>query len=377
MFFKDVIGQEEVKHQLLASLKSGRVSHAQLFVGSTGYGTFALALAFAQYVFCTGNKADDSCGECPSCKHISKLIHSDLHFVFPVVRKKQTPVSDDYIKEWRNMVLKTPYFNMEDWYAAMGVEDNAQALIYTEESNSILKKLNLKSFESEYKMMIIWLPEKMQPECANKLLKIIEEPFEKTLFILVSEHPEQIINTILSRTQRTNIPPLEQHQIAKKLVEDKGVETGRAQELAHIAAGNWQVALRLLDESEEQIYNQDKFVALMRLCWERKMLPINKWVSDIAEQGRERQKSFLNHSLRMIRESFIQNFGRNEMNYTTEREKTFLNNFSPYINEANVIRLSEEFEKAHFDISRNGNSKIIFTDLAIKVMQNIRPQTTK
>lgn len=373
MLFKEVIGHKDIKQRLISSLQAGRISHAQLFAGDTGYGSLALALAFARYVLCTGEKKDDACGLCPSCKKMQKLIHPDLHFVFPVVRKTKTPVSDEYIDEWRKLLGQTLYFGLEEWYAAMGVEENAQAAIYTEESGNILRKLNLKSFESDYKIMIFWLPEKMNLECANKLLKILEEPYEKTLFLLVSEHPEQLLNTIQSRTQRIHIPPLEKEEIKQQLIKEKGIREEKAEEYAHVASGSWYRALRLLNETEEQAFNQDKFVSLMRLCWERKMLPVNEWVNEIAGAGRERQKSFLAHALKMIRENFIKNFGKQELSYMTEREKNFSVKFSPYIHEGNVLSLSEEFEKAYNDISRNGNAKIVFTDLCIKVMQNIRP----
>ncbi|MEG2277129.1 MAG: DNA polymerase III subunit delta [Odoribacter sp.] len=371
--FKDVIGHNDIKQRLVNSLQSGRISHAQLFAGDTGYGSLALALAFAQYVFCTGDKKEDACGVCPSCRKMQKYIHPDLHFVFPVVRKTKSPVSDEYINEWRHLLTQNTYFGLEEWYTAMGVEDNAQAAIYTEESVNILRKLNLKSFESDYKIMVVWLPEKMNPECANKLLKIIEEPYDKTLFLMVSEHPEQIINTIQSRLQRIHIPPLQEEQIKQHLVNEKGVTEQKADEYAHIASGSWHKALRMLNETEEQVYNQEKFASLMRLCWERKMLPVNEWVNEISGLGRERQKNFLMHSTRMVRENFIRNFGLEKLNYMTEREMNFSQRFSPYIHEGNVIPLTTEFERAYNDIGRNGNAKIIFTDLCIKVMQNIRP----
>lgn len=371
--FKDVIGHEEIKHRMIHSLQTGRISHAQLFAGDTGYGSLALALAFAQYVFCTGDKKEDACGICPACRKMQKLIHPDLHFVFPVVRKAKTPVSDEYISEWRNLLSQSAYIGLEDWYIEMGVEDNAQAAIYTEESSRILQKLNLKAFESEYKIMIIWLPEKMNPECSNKLLKIIEEPYDKTLFLMVSEHPELIISTIQSRLQRINIPPLKQERIQQQLMKQNDLPERTAAEYAHVASGNWHKAMRLLNETEEQIYNQEKFIQLMRLCWDRKMLPVNEWVTEICSLGRERQKNFLYHALRMIRENFVRNFGMEQLNYMTNREKEFSQRFSPYVHEGNILPLTEEFERGYSDISRNGNAKIIFTDLCIKVMQNIRP----
>ena len=239
MFFKDVIGHEEIKQRLISSLQSGRISHAQLFAGETGAGSLALALAFTQYLFCTGDKHEDACGVCPECKKMQKLIHPDLHFVYPVVKSTRikTPISDEYINEWRKLLLESPYIDLEKWLSAMGADENAQAMIYTEESGNILRKLNLKSFESEYKVMIIWLPEKMKAECSNKLLKILEEPYPNTLFLLIAEHAEEIINTILSRTQRINIPPLTQKDIAEQLVLQKRLVRESAEEVAHVASG--------------------------------------------------------------------------------------------------------------------------------------------
>lgn len=371
--FKDVIGHTAIKQRLITSLQTGRISHAQLFAGDTGYGSLALALAYAQYVFCTGEKQEDACGHCPSCRKMQKYIHPDLHFVFPVVRKAKTPVSDEYLEAWRHLLCRTSYFSLEEWYSGIGVEDNAQVAIYTEESANLLRKLNLKSFESDYKIVVMWLPEKMNPECSNKLLKMIEEPFDKTLFLMVSEHPDQIINTIQSRLQRINIPPIPETEIRQQLIKQQEIDPQKAETYAHIASGNWYHALRLLNETEDQIYNQEKFVSLMRLCWERKMLPVNEWVNEICTLGRERQKSFLTHATRMIRENFVRNFGLEALNYMTEREKNFSQRFAPYVHEKNIIPLSNEFERAYSDICRNGNAKIIFTDLCIKVMQNIRP----
>lgn len=375
MFFKEVIGHEEIKQHLLRSLRLGRVSHAQLLAGSTGSGSLALALAFAQYLFCTGNKEEDACGTCPACRKMQKLIHPDLHFVFPVVKSSRAklPISDEFLNEWRTMLLKSPYTDVEEWLTYMGADENAQALIYTEESGNILRKLSLKSFESDYKMMIIWLPEKMKQECSNKLLKILEEPYPNTIFFLVSEQPDNIMKTILSRTQRINIPPLDQNHIATQLTQRKDLPPDSAREIAHVACGSWLKALKMLDETEESAYNQEKFIQMMRLCWERKMLTVNEFVNTLASLGREKQKTFLAHGIRMIRENFVKNFGIENLVYMTEKENAFAVKFSPYVHEGNVISLYEEFEKAYSDIIRNGNGKIIFTDLCIKVMQNIRP----
>lgn len=375
MFFKEVIGHEKIKQHLLHSIQTKRVSHAMLLSGDTGSGSLALALAFTQYLFCTGDKHEEACGQCPACQKMKKLIHPDLHFIFPVVKSEniKIPTSDDYLSEWRNTLLQSPYLNLNDWLNSMGVDENKQASIYSTESNSILHKLTLKSFESNYKIMIIWLPEKMETECANKLLKILEEPYPNTIFLLVSENPENMLKTILSRTQRINIPPLNQTDITQKLVQCYNLQEKTAQEIAHVASGNWSKAQKIVEETEDTNYNQEKFIQMMRLCWERKMLRVNEFVNEITSLKREKQKNFLQHCIRMTRENFVKNFGIEKLVYMTAKEQQFSVKFSPYIHEGNVIPLYDEFEKAYSDVVRNGNGKIIFTDLCIKVMQNIRP----
>ncbi|MDR1414994.1 MAG: DNA polymerase III subunit delta [Odoribacteraceae bacterium] len=377
MFFREVIGHGEIKQRLLASLQAGRVGHALLFSGESGFGLLPLSLALTQYLLCTGEKGTDACGRCPACRKMQKLVHPDVHFVFPVTKgsKAKTPVSDDYINEWRGFLLDTPYANLEDWIATMGADDNTQVKIYAEESLYMLRKLTLKSYESDYKVMIIWLPEKMGEESANKLLKILEEPYPNTLFILLAEQPEAVITTILSRTQRLHVPPLHQQEIARELELRFHLPTDQADEIAHTARGDWGRALKMTrqNETEQEHDNQEMFVKLMRLCWERKMLPVNQFVQDLTARGRESQKSFLAHCIRMVRENFIRNFGLKEMVYMTAKEQEFSRKFSPYVHEENVIPLCHEFERAHVDVSHNGNGKIIFTDLCIKVMQNIRP----
>ena len=375
MKFSEVLGHEEIKQRLRSSLQTGRISHAQLFTGETGSGTLALALAYVQYLFCTGEKGEDACGVCPACRKMQKLIHPDLHFVYPIAKssKIKKNICEEYLPEWRAMLLESAYPDVEEWIAAMGADENAQIMIYTEESGHILRKLTLKSFESDYKAMIIWLPEKMKEECANKLLKILEEPYPNTLFILLSERPKELLSTILSRTQQMIVPPLDPRLVADALVQHAALTAERAGEIARIARGSWSKAMKMVHETEQALYNQERFVQLMRLCWERKMIPVNEFVGELSSLGRERQKSFLTHCIRMIRENFIRNFGTEEMVYMTQREKEFSTRFSPYIHEGNIIPLYEEFEKAHHDIARNGNGKFIFTDLCIKVMQNIRP----
>ncbi len=373
MFFRDVIGQEAVKKRMIQTVKEGRVSHAQLLSGSVGYGTLALALAYAQYVSCLNKTENDSCGQCSSCKKYNKLIHPDLHFVFPVVKtpKFKEPVSDNFLEEWRKIILDKPYFNLEEWFNQVGVE-NAQGLIYSHESEEIIRKLNLKSFEAEYKVMIIWMPEKMHVSCSNKLLKMIEEPPVKTLFLLVTENEEDIIGTIRSRCQLAKIPGIDAESMTAALQKLPETEGKNITNLVHLSRGDYRKALNLLNTSESNLYNLDRFKELMRFAYGRKFLDLFKWVGEISTIGRERQKSFLNYSMGLVRENFVNNLHKKELVYMDEEEQNFSSRFSPFINERNIIPISEEFEKAFKHIAMNGNPRIIFTDFSLRIVKLIR-----
>jgi len=373
MLFQDIIGQNKIKEKLIQSVQDGHVSHSQLITGPEGCGKLAMAIAYAQYISCLNPNKTDSCGECSSCKRYQRLVHPDLHFVFPVVKTKgnNKPVSNNFIEQWRTMVLKNPYFNVEDWYKHIGVE-NAQGLIYSQESNEIIHTLNMATYESEYKVMIIWLPEKMHVYCANKLLKMIEEPPKKTLFILVSEDEEHIIPTIRSRCQLIKMNGIEPEPLTealKKLPQSTGkdIET-----IVHLSRGNYRKALELLSSDEEKSFNLENFIKLMRLTYTRKFPELFEWVSEISKAGREKQKSFLQYSLNMLRENFICNLKNPELSFMDKKEESFSSNFAPFINEKNIIPMTEELEKGYRDISMNGNSSIIFTDIALKITKLIR-----
>ncbi len=374
MQFKDIIGQEAVRDTLLTAVNNNRISHAQLFTGEQGTGKLALAIAFAQYISCTNRQGNDSCGECPSCKKYQKLIHPDLHFVFPVVKSGnlKNPVSDDYLDQWRGKVLDNPYFDLNEWYSCLGAE-NSQGMIYVSESEKIIHKLNFKTYESEYKIMIIWQPEKMNIQCANKLLKMIEEPPSRTVFLLVSDNPDSIIKTILSRTQRIKIPRIDTDTLSLSLVKKYAIEPAKAGTLARLASGSWSKACSLVETTEQDLQNLEAFKTIMRHCWSRKVLEIIEWSKELSALGRERQKSFLLYALKMIRENFIMNIDRSELVYMSDEEKSFSQNFSPYINEANVLNIYSELERSHADISRNGNAKIVFLDMGLKLVKLIRP----
>ncbi len=373
MFFRDVIGQEAVKKRLMQSVNEARISHAQLLSGPEGSGNLALALAYAQYVSCTGRQGYDSCGVCPSCKKYAKLVHPDLHFVFPVVKtpKYKDPVSDNFLEEWRKMIFTNPYFNLNDWFDFIGVE-NAQGMIYANESNEIIRKLNLKSFESEYKIMIIWMPEKMNAACANKLLKMIEEPPTKTLFLLVAEKEEEIISTIRSRCQLVKIPGILPGEMAGALAQVPGAREKNIANLVHLSRGNYRKALKLAASATNNHDHLNRFKELMRLSYGRKFPGLFKWVDDTSGIGREKQKSFLQYALGQVRENFVYNLKQPAIVFLDEEEASFSSRFSPFINERNVVSLAGELEKASVHIAMNGNPRIIFTDMVLKIVKLIR-----
>lgn len=381
MLFCEIIGQEEVKRQLRQGIREGRIAHAQLLTGEQGVGKISLALAYAQYVNCPNRTDEDACGVCPTCLQYQKLQHPDLHFAFPIVKGDAGDVCDDFVDKWREMLLESSYFNGDDWSAKMGAETK-QAMIYEKESSEILKKLSLKSFGNGYKVMIIWQAEKMNVSCANKLLKLLEEPPHKTLFLLISEHPDQLLSTILSRTQEVRVPRLSEEQIIDALVSRDGIEDRQlAADLAHIANGSYLAAKKLAYATEEQSGFFDDFVALMRNAWlvgQKKdygaLLELRKWSLAMADakEGREKQKAFLQYAQKQIRENYIYNFHCAQMNYQTEAERQFSTKFAPFIHEGNVEKMMEELGKAEMQIGQNGNAKIIFFDLCLQMIVMVK-----
>lgn len=375
MNFSQIPGQKAVIDRLRCSVAENRVSHALLFYGPEGSGKFAIALAFARYISCEKRTAEDACGVCPSCVKYDKLIHPDLHFVFPVIKKKSGTevVSDTYLSQWRSMVLKSAWFSLSTWTEAMEVA-NEQALIPVAEAAEIIRKLSLKSFESDFKIMIIWLPEKMNAETANKLLKMIEEPPARTLFILVSEEDDKLLPTITSRCQHIRIPAISSADLSAHLVKAAGMDPEKASEIAAIANGNMVRAMELAREDDNTTVHLDRFTRLMRTGYARDIQSLVSWSEETAALGRERQKSFLSYALRMIRENFIMNFKgkENKLVYLTQPEDDFSLKFHPFINEKNINALNREFNLAYAHVESNGNTKMIFLDLALKTMRLIR-----
>lgn len=368
MFFRDVIGQDEVKQRLIREAKEGKIAHARLFCGPEGIGKLPLAIAYARYLSCQNPGVDDACGTCPNCMKYNKLAHPDLHFVFPVIKiKSKDTVSDDFLSEWRELLSQTPYFNLNIWLKEMGAE-NQQAQIYVKESDEIIRKLNLKSSQGGYKIMIIWLPEKMNVECSNKLLKLLEEPPSQTIFLLVSEEPEMLLTTIQSRTQRFNLYGIEEKQIAQKLIQQYGILEQDAIDIAHLSEGNFLKALETIHLNEENQLFFEMFVSLMRLSYQRKIREMKQWSETMASMGRERQKQFLQYCQRMIRENFIYNFHESSITFLNEEERHFSSRFAPFVNERNVIGIMNELSEAQRHIEQNVNARMVFFDFSLKMI---------
>lgn len=384
MYFSDIIGHQDIKNRLIKSVTDNRIPHAQLMRGPEGVGKLALALAYAQYISCTNRQETDSCGSCPSCTKYKKLAHPDLHFVFPIIKppNRATAVCDDFVADFRTMVLENTYFSANEWFTKIS-GDAKQGVIYSNESQEILRKLSLKTYESEYKIMIIWLPERMHETAANRLLKILEEPPEKTIFLLVTNAPDTIITTILSRTQHINIGRIDAKDIAQALVANIEYDLTEkdATKIARIANGSYLRALALLSEDDENKLNFEQFVLIMRLAWQvgnrrdhGSLKTLKKWSEDIAAAavGRENQKKFLIYAQRMTRENFIFNLQNPDLNYLSTYESDFSQKFSPFINERNVEDLMNEFALAENHITRNVNAKMVFFDLTLKIIMLLK-----
>ncbi|MDY6131448.1 MAG: DNA polymerase III subunit delta' [Prevotella sp.] len=372
MRFDEVIGQEEIRARLVQMVEKGRLPHALLFCGPAGCGKMAMAMAYASYLLCENrNREKQACNECKSCVMLRKWQHPDLHFSYPVIKPAGTSadhkmVSDDFAQEWNTLLMQGPYFSIDQWLEQMHAA-NQQAVIYAGESDELARKLSLKSSRGGYKVCIIWLPERMNAECANKLLKLIEEPPRQTVFIMVCEEPERLIETIRSRTQRIDFKRIGTETMVKALVQQRGIDESSAHRIARTANGNWLKALEELDAGNENRQFLDVFIMLMRLAYMRNVKELKKWSETVAGYGREKQKRMMTYFLRLVRENFMYNFGRPELIYMTQREEDFARNFAKFINEANVVEMAELFSKTIRDIAQNANPKIVFFDLALQV----------
>lgn len=372
-FFKDVVGQEEAKQLLRGCVRSGKMPHALLLAGTSGSGKLPLALALSRYLLCRHPDEKDACGTCPSCKMMDRLAHPDLHFAFPIVKKKagKDAVCDDFLPQWREMLLRSAYVDLQQW---MGKIDagNQQPQIYVRESDEIQRKLSLKSSQGGYKIMLVWLPEKMNAECANKLLKLLEEPPAKTVFLLVSEQADALLSTIVSRTQRINLHPLKDGEVCRFLTERYGLVDEDARDIAHRSSGSLLKALENIRLSEENRLCFELFVNLMRMAYSRDVRSLKAWSEQVAGMGRERQKNLLDYCMRMVRENFVYNFHRPEMVYMNPDEERFAVRFSPFINERNIFSVSSLFEEAQTHIAQNVNPKMVFFDMALSMIVEMK-----
>jgi DNA polymerase-3 subunit delta' len=373
MQFRDIIGHQEVKNHLLNSVKNNRVSHAQLFLGPEGSGSLALAVAYAQYINCENKQEADSCGECNSCHKYQRLIHPDLHFSYPFYPSKDTSVAIDVLQEWRSALSKNRYLGLNFWRDQLDA-GNKQANIPIKEVHDIIKKLSLKAFEADYKVLIMWLPEYLDKE-GNALLKLIEEPPAKTLFLLVAENQERILNTIISRTQLVKINKIGHDEMKNHLVEKHQLQNSTANEIAFIADGNVQEALNLLSHQEHNS-NFTTFVEWMRNIVTDRGAEILKLSDDnLAKLGRENQKSFLLYAINMIRQIILIQQGLHSLVFLKEEELKFVEKFSELYLFEQLTEAINLLEKTHYGIERNGNPKILFLDLSLQLVLLFKYQT--
>lgn len=372
MLFKHIIGQNEIRKKLIRTVFENRVSHAQLFFGPEGSRKLAMAIAYAQFINCRNRHMDpdgggDSCGTCPSCIKFEKLAHPDLHFIFPVATSKEVeknPMSRDYLKIWRQTLLDNHFrLGLNEWYSVAGFEKK-QGIINADDCSDILKTLSYKSYESEFKVMIIWMADRLFHAAAPKILKILEEPPDKSLFILITENPEKIISTILSRTQMVKFPRLSDEDVSEEL-RNLSCPEEEIRRIVPLADGNMTRAVRIFRKEEEELEFLERFVKWMRLCFKNNLKETLEFTGEIAKIGRERQKNFLAYAERIIRNAMLINYKNPQTARLNPEEKEFLVKFGLLINHVNIPEFAEELEKAQYHIERNANPGILFMDLSM------------
>lgn len=380
MRFADIIGHTALKEHLARSVDSGRISHAQLFTGISGAGTLPLAIAYAQYIHCHNRQNGDSCGICPACQQIEALEHPDLHFVYPVNKqgKKSGEVvistAREFTDKWREIIASTGgYFTPQQWFDTLNLGKTLKGMITAKEAEEIIRRLGFKSFESEYKTMIVWLPETMNEEAANKLLKILEEPWDKTIFILVTERADRLLKTILSRTQEVTVPRLTAEELLPIALQSES-DSVKAQNIARLATGDIIELRRLLGQSTDEAREENfaHFCTVMRLSYNDKHLELINWADEVATLSRERQRGMLTEFSRLLREAFMINAGLSQISYLWGEEAAFCKKFAPFIDDKNIEPIVEQIEQATREINQNGNPRIVFTHFALAVSKYIR-----
>ena len=374
MLWNEVIGQQEAKQRLVQMVEENRLPHAVMLCGPQGVGKKALAVSLACHLLSKrdGNNGIGLFGDSSESPMLRKLEHPDLHFTYPTIKlpsmsSDHKPVSDDFAREWHELIMQSPYFSMDEWMTAMGGE-NQQAIITAGESDELVRKLSLKSSQGGWKVSVVWLPERMNIECANKLLKLIEEPPQQTVFIMVCEEPDRLLETIRSRVQRIDVRRISDEDICQALIDRRGVSEPEAHRISRLAHGSWMKAVEELRADSENELFLDLFITLMRLAYQRKVKDLRKWSDTMASFGREKQKRFLSYFLRMVRESFMYNFHEQELTYMTQKEEDFARNFARFVNEANILPIYDLANRAVRDIGQNANAKIVFFDFALQMI---------
>lgn len=374
MLFRDIIGQEDIKERLRKSFHEGRIPHATMLYGSPGCGNLALAVAFARYISCESRTADDSCGKCAKCQKFSSFQFADLHFSFPFfnITGREITISDDWYVDWRAQLLEGLYFDLDAWRARL-TADKKQLQMSVHEAQSILNKLSLKSYEGGFKFMIIWMPEFMKPDTANKLLKIVEEPPANTLFLFVSSAFDNMLPTMMSRIQLIRVPMLQDAEIQQALI-SRGIDEKQATDIAHFSGGNWYRALQLADNKDPNAFYAQEFQDWMRLCYSRQVIALSKWSDTMHDIPREEQKHFLRYALDQLRQNLLLNYVGEELAKQNASEKEFSMKFARFINHHNIEELSRELSTAYEDVSRNAYSKMVFFDLSLKMHRLLKSQ---
>tara|TARA_B100001146_G_scaffold221210_1_gene231210 strand:+ start:1959 stop:3101 length:1143 start_codon:yes stop_codon:yes gene_type:complete len=373
MLFAEIPGNTAIKQNLIKVVANNRVAHAQLFLGNSGSAKLSLALAFAQYLNCEKRKETDSCNICHSCLMYNSLSHPDLHIIFPVLKINniKNPLSDNFISQWREIVLENPYLSLTQWYQHLGAE-NKQGVIYKYEAEQLQKKVTLKNYESAFRVILIWMPEKMNHVTANKLLKLIEEPPKGTFFFMVTEDFEKLLPTITSRMQMVKTKSFKTENITNYLEQKKGILAEKSLQIARLANGNLNTALQLSQKEIKEETHLKEFQSWMQICYKANLKELAKWTDEIAKNGRENQKEFLQYSLKLIRDCLLVNTLNESLLKTDKEETIFVRNFAPFIHGENSVSIFEKTEKAIKNIERNANPKILFYELSLQMMRLLK-----
>lgn len=375
MLFREIPGNQEVKKQLISTVTKNRIAHAQLFTGNKGCAKLALAIAYAKYINCENKKDQDSCGQCISCLKYKTLSHPDLHLIFPIIKTKglKSLVSDNFVISFRKFILKNPYQSLNSWINDIGGENKKgeQGVVYKDEALLINQKIKLKNFESKYRVFLFWMPEKMNREASNKLLKIFEEPPRGTVFLLISEKPNLLLPTIKSRLQNIKIPKFKIKD-AVVFFKEKNVSEEKIMELSTITDLDFGKTTELLEEEGDEMDFFKNFSLWMRMVYKTDVIQIANWVDSISFIGRKNQKLFLSYCIKMMRECLIFNFAEKSLLQINKTEKNFISNFAPFIHESNTVIIVSELEKTLKSINRNANAKIVFFDLSLQLIKFLK-----